>query len=305
MPTQTNLAHFLTLRGWRRTRIPWRAKLNDDWLNFPEEISETLEYKHRLALFCLQQGLSELMPTTYYIDDHNWQEVLGRVEGERWGRFILKPSLLNNGQYILLFDSPDVLFDYFIKGKRMGGPHVLQRYIDPPHLIQGPTHGHKYSIRQLMVLSTHAGFGLFPDGYLNIALKPYVRDEMDLAAHLTNEHLSHERMNVVQRLSHEMAIYQPFEDKIFEACQQLCSVLRHSFKHQWQDSQPSIGCFGVDFMVGHDEKIWLLEVNHGPCFPTDASHPLYNKLYTPFWNAVIDQFIEGRQSSFKQLHVGS
>ncbi|WP_367606476.1 tubulin-tyrosine ligase [Legionella sp. W05-934-2] len=297
-PTQTNLATFLSQIGWTATRIPRRAKVSDAWLDFPIAISETLEYKHRLAKFCQQHGLSDLIPLTYCLDEDNWQTILGLVDKESWGRFILKPALLNNGQNIHIFENPETLYDYYVSRKRLGGPHVLQRYIEPPHLIQGPTHGHKYSIRQLMVLSTHAGCGIFPNGYLNIALRPYADVTQDLSVHLTNEHLSDERINVVQRLSSEMVIYQPFEDPIIHACQRLSDALRHSFQEHFQDEKPRIGCFGVDFMVDANETLWLLEINHGPCFPVDAAHPLYEKLYTPFWQAVINQFIVGKPSRF-------
>ncbi len=300
-PTQINLARVLSQRGWLATRIAWRAQVRDDWLDFPVKISETLEYKHLLADFCKAHGLSDLVPLTYYLDDLNWQEVVSQVSKEKWGRFILKPSLLNNGQSIHLFDKPDDLAAHFLTNRRMGGPHVLQRYIDPPHLIQGPSYGHKYSIRQLLVLSTHAGCGLFPQGYLNIALKPYVPDDFGLATHLTNEHLTHGRMNVVQRLSTEMDIYKPFEDRITLACQRICDALKNALPKQWLAESPYIGCFGIDFMVDASEKLWLLEVNHGPCFPTDTLHPLYVNLYAPFWEAVIDQFIEGNGSCFIKL----
>lgn len=300
-PTPVNLAKFLSHRGWSSTWMPWRAQVKDDWLEFPSVISETLEFKHLFATFCQQQGLQDLIPQTFCLDDQSWPDILDQVSCEAWGKFILKPSLLNNGQHIHIFNRIESLYHYFLHGKRMGGPHVLQHYIDPPHLIQGPSEGHKYSIRQLMVLSTHAGCALFPQGYLNISLKPYSSSDPELAGHLTNEHLNHQKMNVAQRLSHEMAVYQPYEDKIVLICQWICDALKRKFPKQWQDKHPRIGCFGVDFMVDANERLWLLEVNHGPCFPTDTSHPLYQKLYAPFWEAVIDHFIEGKHSCMIEL----
>lgn len=107
------------------------------------------------------------------------------------------------------------------------GPQVLQRYIDKPQLIQGPTFGHKFSIRELLVVSTHVGSALFPSGYLNIALKPYQEDNFNLLeAHLTNEHLSDERLNVVQRLSDDMAIFQPYKQGIISMCQLVVKSLK-------------------------------------------------------------------------------
>jgi tubulin--tyrosine ligase len=182
----------------------------------------------------------------------------------------------------------------------MGGPQVLQRYIVQPQLIKGPSAGHKFSIRQLVVLSTHAGCALFPDGYLNIALKPYQQNNFEqLNVHLTNEHLDDERINVVQRLSHEMDVYQPYKPDIIAICKLLVSTLKREFAPLWHDNQPRIACFGFDFMVeALNERLWLLEVNHGPCFPVDDLHPLFNNLYKPFWQQVVKQFIDRQPSDF-------
>lgn len=154
----------------------------------------------------------------------------------------------------------------------------------------------------MLVLSTHAGSALYPSGYLNIALKPYQEDNFSqLEAHLTNEHLSDERFNVVQRLSDEMAIFQPYKSNIVSICQLVIKTLKNQFATIWQDSQPRIACFGFDFMVEANAKLWLLEVNHGPCFPVDDSHPLFNALYRPFWQQLIKRFIDREPSDFIAL----
>ncbi len=36
---------------------------------------------------------------------------------------------------------------------------------------------------------------------------------------------------------------------------------------------------------------WLLEANHGPCFPKSDDHPLQKYLYYDFWQALIDNFV--------------
>ncbi len=47
---------------------------------------------------------------------------------------------------------------------------------------------------------------------------------------------------------------------------------------------------GVDLMLDNQENIFLLEMNHGPCFPTTPHHPLQCSLYEGFWRLFIRIF---------------
>jgi tubulin--tyrosine ligase len=297
-PTHANLLRFLKIMGWKESACEAKALVNESWLQFSPLISETLEFKHLLADFLKTNQLAHLMPETYFIDDRTWPAVLSTLEYQ--GPWILKPSMLNNGQHIHLFPDLNAIEAHFLSPYRMGGPQVLQRYIIKPQLIQGPTAGHKFSIRQLMVLSTHAGAALFPNGYLNIALKPYQEDLFDQhAIHLTNEHLDDVRINVIQRLSSEIALFQIYKEEIINTCRLLVQALQKHFANEWQSTQPRLACFGVDFMVEEqNQKLWLLEVNHGPCFPIEGEHPLFYSLYQPFWQQLITQFIDRQTSDF-------
>lgn len=304
-PTHSNLVRILKEHGWQSSSSPAGTLVNESWLQFSPIISKTLEYKHLLAAFLQTNQLSHLMPETFFIDDHSWSSVLETINASfsictPW---ILKPSMLNNGQHIHIFSDLNAIKAHFQSTQRMGGPQVLQRYIDNPQLIKGPISGHKFSIRQLVVLSTHADSVLFPNGYLNIALKPYQYENYDqLAAHLTNEHLDHKRINVVQRLSNEMQIYQSYKTEIINICKLLVITLKKQYTTLWNDNVPRFSCFGFDFMVdASNEKIWLLEVNHGPCFPIEDEHPLFNTLYKPFWEQVFKHFIERQPSDFIML----
>ncbi|WP_298625737.1 tubulin-tyrosine ligase [uncultured Legionella sp.] len=301
-PTHFNLVRILKEHGWQSSNSATDTLFNESWLEFSPIISNTLEYKHLLASFLQTNQLAHLMPETFFIDDNIWPAVLETLEASfsidtPW---ILKPSMLNNGQHIHIFSDLNAIKAHFSSPHRMGGPQVLQRYIDKPQLITGPIAGHKFSIRQLVVLSTHTDSVLFPNGYLNIALKPYSYGNYDLlAAHLTNEHLDEQRINVVQRLSNEMKIYQPHKEKIIALCKLMVMTLKKQFTTLWNDNVPRFSCFGFDFMVdAFDEKIWLLEVNHGPCFPIEEEHPLFYTLYQPFWEQVYKHFIEELPSDF-------
>ncbi|KTC90486.1 Tubulin-tyrosine ligase family [Fluoribacter dumoffii] len=304
-PTHANLARFLQEEGWKPSKFSALASVNEKWLQFSTLVSNTLEYKHLLASFLQANHLGYLMPETFYIDDQIWPIVLDDITHSPYAHlpWILKPSMLNNGQHIHIFHDLNSIESHFLSHQRMGGPQVLQRYIVKPQLIQGPELGHKFSIRVLLVVSTHIGSALFPSGYLNIALKPYQENNFNqLEAHLTNEHLSDERMNVVQRLSDEIVIFQQYKMEIISTCQLLLKALKQQFVPVWQDKQPRIACFGVDFMVeAKGNKLWLLEANHGPCFPVDDSHPLFNSLYRPFWQQLIKRFIDLEPSIFISL----
>ena len=44
-------------------------------------------------------------------------------------------------------------------------------------------------------------------------------------------------------------------------------------------------------MCDDRDHMWLLEANHGPCFPIEPHHPLQETLYQDFWKAVVAQFV--------------
>ncbi|MDI1353021.1 MAG: tubulin-tyrosine ligase [bacterium] len=303
-PTHANLVRFLSEQGWQACNDFALSTVNESWLDFSTELSETLEYKHTLASFLKNHQLEYMMPETFFINDQQWPYVLNEMaylmpEHTAW---ILKPSLLNNGQHIHLFPNLLAVKAHMSTNKRMGGPQVLQRYISKPQLLQGPKAGHKFSIRQLLVLSTHAGCALFPNGYFNIALNPYQEHQFNpLGSHLTNEYLNGTQVNVIQRLSDEMIIFKTYKKEIITFCQQIIKALQQQFPSIWQENKPRIACFGVDFIADQDNRLWLLEVNHGPCFPTHESHPLFNSLYRPFWQNLIKRFIDSKPADFITL----
>ena len=286
-PTFIELGRYLRQAGWTETET---AALVDDHFDFPA--LQHLEFKHLLSAL-LQNADCELLPLTYYIDDHQYLEVIKGLS-QLSGPWILKPSMLNNGQHIQLFENTQQLLIHYGQPKRMGGPHVLQHYIHPPHLLQGPDKGHKYSIRMFVVITATKAF-LYPHGYFNVALRPYQLDQFqDKRCHLTNEHLSDDVVNVVQIPTQQYPIFHRFFPQISAISSKLCQV----FYEQHQAPKTFKYAFlGLDFMLDAMERVWLLEVNHGPCFPTEADHPLYQKLYQVFWQSFIQQFLHKQSRS--------
>jgi hypothetical protein len=287
-PTSCQLSNYFLQENWQEVLNLEEANFSSSQLDYPE--LEQLEFKHLLSEF-LSPELSWMQPITRYLDEWNWQSVLNNLSQEysqtpqAW---ILKPSLLNNGQHIKLFSSLDAIYAYYGQAKRLGGPHVLQAYISNPHLLKGPVSGHKYSLRLFFVM-TESNAYLYPHGYFNIALTPYIlNDFSNLSCHLTNEHLSHDEINVVQIPTFQYPMFTQFFPQIYEMVRKLSNKF---FLNNQLSSNFKLGLLGVDFMVDMDERVWLLEINHGPCFPKDKSHPLYEKLYDGFWRSLITEIL--------------
>ncbi|BCA93852.1 hypothetical protein TUM19329_02130 [Legionella antarctica] len=162
-----------------------------------------------------------------------------------------------------------------------------------PHLLKGPEKGHKYSIRMFVVLTSYAGAYLYPQGYFNVGLHPYqTNDFSDLRAHLTNEHLSENEFNVVQIRTQQYELFKPFYPKIKAIVSATVDGLRKLYPNAFiAKKKQTLAIFGFDFLVDSEMRVWLLEANHAPCFPTSDEHPLQNNLYYDFWQAFIASFV--------------
>ncbi len=303
-PTYFNLAKFLRARGWRSARFNWRADFGERNFQFNQQVAEQLEFKHLLAQL-VSQYCPQIMPVTYCINDQNWATILQQVSDKYYARdhqlqdqvdgllWILKPALLNNGQNIKIFQKLSQLEQHYLSSDRLGGEHVLQQYVDQPHLLKG----HKYSIRMFVVLTTDAGAYLYPHGYFNVAQSPYQpNDFTNLNPHLTNEHLHEDAANVIQIPTQRFDFFPELFEKITKIVTEVASALQQmypQFLHSRAGGNPSnpLAIFGFDFLVDANKHVWLLEANHGPCFPVDPNHPLQKYLYDEFWQAFIDSFV--------------
>lgn len=300
-PTGCNLSLWLQASGWKSCRLQQQADFSEANLAFNEEAALCLEYKHLLANL-VAKTCPRIMPVTYCINDYNWPQVLSQLVEDYYRKgqhasmgaeplaWILKPALLNNGQSINIFKNPDELAEHFSRSNRLGGEHVLQQYITRPHLLRDQR---KYSIRHFAVLTNFAGGFLYPKGYFNVALHPYAASNfLNLQSHLTNEHLHGEVPNVIQiptdKFDHHAALYVQIREILRELVGGLQAFFPQAFvcKHQ-----RVFALFGVDFMVDASGRVWLLEVNHGPCFPIHETHPLQGYLYNDFWQNIIDYFV--------------
>jgi tubulin--tyrosine ligase len=76
-----------------------------------------------------------------------------------------------------------------------------------------------------------------------------------------------------------------------EHCCQLLKPFLASVRATQKDEPLKLGFLGIDFMVDVEDKLWLLEIHHGPCFPTSETHPLFDVLYSNFWRHVGEEII--------------
>ena len=294
LPTHHNLSYYLIQQNWKSTCLSWRAQFSNQHFQFYLPATSNLEFKHSLARL-VQKYCAHVMPVTYSINDNNWfdivQELTQKQSDAVW---ILKPSLQNNGQNIHVFQTIDLIKSHYLSPNRLGGEHVLQHYLRAPHLLQGPEKGHKYSIRLFVVLTNYAGVYLYPQGYFNVALTPYEpSDFKDLRSHLTNEHLKEQVLNVAQIPSQQ---YAHLFDRLYPTLKEMISSVMQGLQKEHPEGfmckkQRTLAIVGFDFMVDSAMRVWLLEANHGPCFPVNQDHPLQKKLYEGFWKALIACFV--------------
>lgn len=292
-PTFYNLHKYLQQRGWRYTRFNCLAAFGERNFQFDQTAAETLEFKHLLAQL-VNQYCPQIMPETYCINDQNWPLVLSQIaDNTVW---ILKPSLLNNGQEIKLFQQVSQLEQHYLHTNRLGGEHVLQRYITQPHLLKG----HKYSIRMFVIATNDRGIQLYPYGYFNVALQPYEANNFkDLRPHLTNEHLDDKGANVLQIPTEKFDFFPTLFPQINTIVSEIMQALQKQYPQAFIcQKQANLAIFGFDFMVDASLRLWLLEANHGPCFPISDEHPLQKYLYYDFWQGFIDKYV------MKKPHAG-
>ncbi len=300
-PTQYNLDQHLRQQGFKRTKNSSNADFSDANLTMPEKLAEVLEFKHLLA-HLVKKHCPEVMPLTYCVDDFNYPEVLetirlrhyqtdhqtaDQVENLVW---IVKPALLNNGKEIKIYSRLSELKAHFDNPKRLGGDHVIQQYILHPHVLKD----RKYSFRMFVIMTNYAGAYLYHDGYFNVGVAPYSAQTnfTDLNCHLTNEHLGDEQPNVLQIPTQRCDNF----DKIYAQMKTIVTKIINGFNevaapYQQQSDLKILDFFGFDFMLDESLRVWLLEINHRPCFPKAAEHILQKHLYHQFWRDVIRDFI--------------
>ena len=306
-PTRYNLAQVLDNMGYKSATMSntdaSSANFSDNNLLLPPEATCWLEEKHRMAAL-LNDYQNTIIPETYIIDDYNFTQVLNHLTETYYLQeqglqesipslaWILKPSLQNNGENIHIFTNISKLWDHYSMGhKRLGGPHVLQRYINSPLLYEGK----KHTLRLYLIITNYCGAYVYHHGYINQSLQPFVSDNFDdLAVHLTNEHLGGTLCNLKQTPTFDYPFYDQIKLPAWEITRKLLHLLDmkfNSWRHPKRPFCPAFDIFGIDFLVDQEMQPWIIEVNHGPHFPTTKPHALTAPLLAPFWQDVVDTFV--------------
>lgn len=297
--TQHHIAKRLTALNWQFTAYPERAQFNDKSLALKLKPTEQLEFKHTLAALC-DPIRPMVHPLTYAINEENRDQVLATIFLNHYCRqgeyqttradwvWIVKPSLINNGNDIFVFHDFDSLRAFFMSSERLGGPHIIQRYIHQPDLWEN----RKYTFRMSMIVTNFAGVFLYPDGYLNCSGYDYDVNSSNKEVHVTNYFLEGKIPKVTQYFTDEYEGFDKVLNKITIICQKVIKRLLRQYPfYLWPATNKAFEIIGVDFMLDQQQNCWLLEFNQGPDFPIETDHALNEALWDPFWQAVVSDFV--------------
>ncbi len=294
-----HITRILEQKGWRKGNQ--NPQFSDRNLSLDDGTSIHFEYKHLLARL-IDNIQSDIMPATYSLNDSTASAVLSQVvldyylEDNRYHKeienikWLLKPSTLNNGDDIKLFNNVDEIKQHYWSPDRMGGEHVLQQYISNPALHNGK----KHTFRIFAVLTNYAGVYLYHEGYANISAHDFSLEDRlaNRKAHITNYILDGELANIEQCLASEIcdfkSVYSQMKTIVELTVKQLLKVSPQYLKPQ---NTKIIELFGYDFMLDNNGKLWLLEINQGPDCPMVPEHVLNDSLWYPFWQDIVENFV--------------
>lgn len=231
--------------------------------------------------------VSSFYPQTLRLDNPQQRaEFFSKFKGG--GRWICKPSGMNQGKGIFLVESAEQVQDILKKDEAVSTPsrrpvgRVVQRYLEAPLLLSG----RKFDVRAYMLLIAGTPFvALYHHGYLRLTCCKYDPTSKDPGVHLTNQ--------FVQKKQY---LYQEVKEDTVWSYQQLQHYLSEHYKEQlpsnWVDTtlkltmqsimkaclrsvegklERKLGYFdllGFDFMIDSDFKVWLIEVNVNPAMHT-------------------------------------
>lgn len=287
--------------GWHEAKNSHEASFNDNNLTLNDEVSKHLEYKHLLANL-VARYCPQVMPLTYSINDINYPQVIAKIIYEHYmknGRYekdvpdlkwILKPSTLNNGDEIKLFNNVEELKKHYQSTQRLGGEHVVQQYIPNPALING----RKFTFRLPVILTNYAGVFIYHEGYINISALPFNLNDnfVNKKTHITNYVIDGEFAHIEQRLIHSLDnfsdLYQQMSVIVHCVIKALLKIAPHYLKYK---NINIFEIFGFDFILDTNGKLWLLEINQGPDAPTFEDNVLDKTLWNHFWDDIVKDFV--------------
>jgi hypothetical protein len=257
-----------------------------------------------------RKGMSDAQPETYLLPEER-SEAEGRMRLGRDERWILKPASLFGGKGIQLL-SPRKMAETQMAGEQIVpdiGPSVLQRYLEPPWLVEG----HKAHVRSYLLILPEPTRRVWMSMDGPARLSPLAWADggsgSDLAAHVTNTnlHWGHPNLRVeqnpdqdntghVRRLSRVldgMAAERPAFDpraRLQAFCTRLLVGLMDEIR------QPMAGLLALDLMFDADGRPWVLEVESRPQVSAGGV-PLVGRLHTRLSREalpILSAYLDGR-----------
>lgn len=298
--TRFHYARELDKRGWDKTDLE-TADFCEKNLTLNDEIAKHFEYKHLLAEL-LQAAKVDFFPLSYSINDNNYSQVLSKItlkhyminnvyhENVKDLKWILKPATLNNGDDIILFDNVEGLKKHFKSNNRLGGDHIIQRYVQNPSLYQG----RKYTYRVWAIFTNCMGIYLYKQGYANVSAHQYNLEDgfKNRKIHITNYVLDGEMAYIDQFLADELPKFNNVYQQMFEIVKQCAKILLTKYPGFLKPTQHNvIEFFGFDFVLDDTGKLWLLEINQSPDCPIEHDENMMPKMWYPFWERIVDAFV--------------
>ena len=301
-PMHFNIAQKLINNNYFPTSNSKKIKFSDKNMQLNEIEAQLFEHKHQLNQLSDFMKF-DFMPKTYELNIRNYKDMIKKFKIKNNQKYILKPSMSNNAEDIFLFNSLQETKDHLKKSK-LQGPLVLQEYINNPHLINN----RKYTLRFFVILSNFKPAYKYKIGYYNLCINKYNPNEKfnenNISSHLTNEHLKTDNninnniKNNIKNINQICTTKYPDQkllDKIIikqaniiiDQTLKGMKTINPSFLIKKDQEPEKFDIFGYDFLLDSENKLWLLEINHRPCFPTDQNHELsssYKKYVMPMIN---------------------
>lgn len=291
-----HISKRLQTLGWQKAALAHTALFSDRNLTLNDAVSKHLEQKDLLADL-VNRYCPQIMPLTYTINDHNYEQVLAKITYDHYlipkasdkaPKWILKPALLNNGDNIKLFDDIEALRQYYAKPQRLGGAHIIQQYLTCPHLLAG----RKYTFRITAILTNYAGVFLCRQGYVNMSNFAFVDGFDNKKVHITNYVLDGEFANIEQRATQTLPNFEAIYPQIVAIVRAVIKgLLKKAPFYLKRQKVSAFELFGFDFMLDKAGKVWLLEVNQSPDAPTFEKNSLDTILWQPFWQHIVEDFV--------------
>ncbi|XP_072888603.1 protein polyglycylase TTLL10-like [Hemitrygon akajei] len=243
--------------------------------------------------------VEEFYPETYRMDVKSerlaFLEIMG--DGSVW---ISKPGGSNLGRGIFLLKCPEDLLDFRRKvesveqdaNSRMSYSslpfnRIVQRYLDKPLLLEG----RKFDVRSFFLIACTSPYMIFfCHGYVKLSCNKYDLLSDDLTSHLTNQAIqkknprySDMREDTVWSMEHlNNYINEKYmqakglpKDWVFTVfAKRMQQIMAQCFSAVKGKLECKLGLFdllGCDFIIDHDFKVWLLEMNANPSLQRHCS----------------------------------